>query len=191
MSDNNNETPKTETSEAVKSDNQKASSKEQTASEIPKVSKIKKQPDPDPTAQIRNDYLYLRAEFDNYKKNMIKERSDLLKYGGERLAYDILSVLDVFETALKTEINETNFKSFRNGIDITAVELRKTLEKHGIHEIPSLGAEFDPTLHEALTQAPTKDHKDNTVIDVFKKGYKYHDKVLRHSQVVVSKEIKD
>lgn len=188
---NENENSKTDEikDEVTEDQNGKATTAEK--SEPGNVSKLKKQPESDPMAQIRNDYLYLRAEFDNYKKNMIKERSDLLKYGGERLAYDLLSILDVFETALKTEVNESNFKSFREGIDITATELKKTLEKHGIHEIPSLGADFDPTLHEALTQAPTKDHKDNTVMDVFKKGYKYHDKVLRHSQVVVAKEIKD
>ncbi len=186
MKDNDKEEPKSDANENVVKDNLDVKPKEGA-----KVSKIKKQPDPDPTAQIRNDYLYLRAEFDNYKKNAIKERSDLLKYAGERLAYDILNILDVFETALKSNINESNYKSFRDGIDITAIELKKTLEKHGIHEIPSLGAHFDPIFHEALTQAPSKDHKDNTVIDVFKKGYKYHDKVLRHAQVVVSKEIKD
>jgi molecular chaperone GrpE len=183
MSDETNETQKNE-----ESINSSENSKNEESS---KVSKIKKQSDPDPVAQIRNDYLYLRAEFDNYKKNMIKERSDLLKYAGERLAYDLLGILDVFEKALKIEVNANNFQSFKEGIEITAIELKKMLEKNGIHEIPSLGNQFDPNLHEALTQVPTKDQKGNVVLDVFKKGYKYHDKVLRHSQVVVSKEIED
>ena len=161
------------------------------AGEASNVSKIKKEADPDPVAQIRNDYLYLRAEFDNYKKNAIKERSDLLKYGGERLAYDLLNILDVFEKALKMDVNATNFAAFKEGIQLTAVEFKKTLEKHGIHEIPSLGSTFDPNLHEALSQFPTKDKKDDTIIELFRKGYKYHDKVLRHSQVVVAKEVKD
>lgn len=175
MSDKSNETPKTE--DTIKEEDSS------------NVSKLKKQADPDPTAQIRNDYLYLRAEFDNYKKNMIKERSDLLKYAGERLAYDLLGILDVFEKALKIDVTANTLKSFKEGIEITALELKKTLEKHGIHEIPSLGTDFDPNLHEALTQVPSKDHKENTIMDVFKKGYKYHDKVLRHSQVVVAKEV--
>lgn len=171
--------------------NETHESKETVADELSNVSKIKKEADPDPTAQIRNDYLYLRAEFDNYKKNAIKERSDLLKYGGERLAYDLLNILDVFEKALKMDVNATNFAAFKEGIQLTAVEFKKTLEKHGINEIPSMGATFDPNLHEALSQVPTKDKKDDTIIELFRKGYKYHDKVLRHSQVVVAKEVKD
>ncbi len=155
------------------------------------VSQIKKEADPDPVTQIRNDYLYLRAEFDNYKKNMIKERSDLIKYGGDRLAYDLLNVLDIFEKAQQLEITPENFKAFKNGIELTSLELKKVLEKNGIHEIPSLGQNFDPNVHEALTHAPSKDHKDNSIINVFKKGYKFHDKTLRHSQVVVAKEIKE
>lgn len=183
MSDKDNEIPKNE--DLTKDKTEKNSTKKTN------VTEIKKQQDPDPTTQIRNDYLYLRAEFDNYKKNMIKERSDILKYSGERLALDLLAVLDVFDKALETEINETNYLSFKEGIEITALELKKTLERHGINEIPSKGADFDPNLHEALSQVPSKDFKENTVIDVFKKGYKFHDKVLRHSQVVVSKELKD
>lgn len=155
------------------------------------VSPLKKEPDADPIAQIRNDYLYLRAEFDNYKRNMIKERADLLKYGGERLAYDLVGVLDVFEKALKTEVNSDNIESFKNGIELTALELKKVLEHHGIKEIPSLGEKFDPNLHEALTQAPSNEHQPNTIMDVFKKGYKFLDKTLRHAQVVVSKDTKD
>ncbi len=184
MSDKNSEPP----------DNNNEFPAEKTKANIGKqsnVSKIKKEQDPDPAAQIRNDYLYLRAEFDNYKKNAIKERSDILKYSGERLASDLLAVLDVFEKALATDINENNYQSFKQGVEITAVELKKTLEKHGIFEIPSFETKFDPNLHEAISQVPTKDYSENTIIDVFKKGYKYHDKVLRHSQVVVSKELED
>lgn len=141
--------------------------------------------------KFKTDYLYLRAEFDNYKKQMIKERSDLLKYGGERLAYDLLNILDIFEKAISTELNTNTMSTFKNGIEMTALELKKTLEKHGIQEIPSLGVKFDPLVHEALSQIPSKDHEESTVLDVFKKGYKYHDKTLRHSQVVVAKDAQD
>jgi molecular chaperone GrpE len=138
--------------------------------------------------KFKNDYLYLRAEFDNYKKQMIKERSDLLKYGGERLAYDLLNILDIFEKALSTELTAQTMSSFKSGLEMTSSELKKTLERHGIQEISSLGQKFDPTYHEALSQIPSKDHSEPTVLEVFKKGYKYHDKTLRHTQVVVSKE---
>lgn len=138
---------------------------------------------------FKNEYLYLRAEFENYKKNMIKERADLLKFGGDRLAYDLLNVLDIFDKAQSLEVTPDNFKSYIDGIQLTSLELKKTLEKHGIREIQSLGQNFDPNLHEALTHAPSQEHADNTVINVFKKGYKYHDRTLRHAQVVVAKEV--
>lgn len=155
------------------------------------VTSIKKDTEADQNKQIRNDYLYLRAEFDNYKKNVIKERSDLIKYAGERLAYDLLNVLDIFDKALNTEVTSENFKSFKDGVELTASELNKTLEKYGIREIKSLGEKFDPNFHEALTQAPSDEYEPGTVIDVFKKGYKYQDKTLRPAQVVVSKEMQD
>ncbi len=156
----------------------------------PNLSHLKKEPKED-VDKYKNDYLYLLAEFDNYKKNMIKERSDLLKFGSERLAYDLLNVLDIFEKALSTEATAEKFQAFKDGIDLTSLELKKTLEKHGIREIPSLGQNFDPNIHEALTHVPSKDHTDNTVMNVFKKGYKFHERTLRHSQVVVAKEVKE
>ena len=74
-----------------------------------------------------------------------------------------------------------------DGVELTSKELIKTLEKHDIKEIPCLGENFDPNAHEALSQMPSKDHNENMVIDVFKKGYSYKGKTLRHAQVVVSK----
>lgn len=183
MNDENNETMNTNENNSVEKEDKKTSSDETT-----NVSYLKKDEE---IEKLKKDYLYLRAEFDNYKKNAIKERADLLKYGGERMAFDLLNILDIFEKALATKVDANNFASFREGIELTALELKKALEKHGIHEIPSLGKTFDPNLHEALSQVPTKDKKNDTIIELFQKGYKYHDKVLRHAQVVVAKEVND
>jgi len=135
----------------------------------------------------KNDYLYLRAEFENFKKHNIKERSDLRKYGSERLAADLLNVLDIFETALTTDVTPESFSNFRKGIEMTAAELRAVLNRHGITEVPSKGQPFDPALHEALSSEETNDSAPGTITQVFKKPYKLHDRVIRPGQVVVAK----
>lgn len=133
------------------------------------------------------DYLYLRAEFDNFRKNSIKERSDLVRFGGERLAKDLLDTLDIFETALSTEITAENFKVFVDGIKMTSQQLSSALQKHGITEVPCEGKAFDPAMCEALGSEPTDKLPPGHVTKVFKKPYKYHDKVLRVGQVIVAK----
>ena len=137
--------------------------------------------------KFRNEFLYLRAEFENYKKQVIKERSDLRKYGSERLIVDILSVLDIFETALATEVTPETLANFRKGIDMTASELRNALQRHGVTEIPSKGIPFDPAVHEALSSEDTSEVAPGSISKVFKKPYKLHDRVIRPGQVVVAK----
>ena len=137
--------------------------------------------------KFKNEYLYLRAEFENYKKQAIKERSDTRKYGAERVIVDLLGVLDIFETALATELTPETLGNFRKGIDMTAAELRSTLQRHGVTEVPSKGKPFDPSVHEALSSEETNEFPNGTVTQVFKKPYKLHDRVVRAGQVVVAK----
>jgi len=132
------------------------------------------------------ELLYLRAEFENFKRQSIKERSDLLKYAGESMARDILNTLDVFEKALSQEITEENYKNFVEGISLTADQLSNDLKKHGIEEIDCKGKPFDPNTCEALSQIPSADVEEGHVIEVMRKGFKYRDKVLRYAQVVTA-----
>lgn len=138
--------------------------------------------------KFKNDYLYLRAEFENYKRNAIKERSDLVKYGGERLALDLLEVIDNFERALSFTVTPENLANFKQGIEMTAQELKTALQKHSIHEVPAHGVPFDPNVHEALSSESTNDMEPGHVFRVFKKPYKYHDKLIRPGQVIVAKK---
>lgn len=135
----------------------------------------------------KNDYLYLRAEFENYKKHAIKERSDIVKYGAERVVRDLLGVLDNFERALSTQITPENFAIFRQGVELTANELRATLAKNGVTEVKSEGHPFDPSVHEALTSEVSDSVPAGNVLRVFQKAYKLHDKLIRPAQVVVAK----
>jgi molecular chaperone GrpE len=138
--------------------------------------------------KAKSDMLYLKAEFDNYKRNSIKERSDLIKFGSERLAFDLLSVLDNFDRALQSTTSKDNTDAVIKGVELTAKELRAALQKHNINEFATTGDAFDPALHEALTTEETNEIDEGKVFRVFRKGYKFHDKVLRVAQVVVSKK---
>jgi molecular chaperone GrpE len=138
--------------------------------------------------KYKNDYLYLRADFDNFKKQSIKERSDLIKYGAERFIRDLLGILDNFERALQTNVTSENFSTYKQGVEITATELKNLLQKHGIQEVPSQGLPFDPNLHEALSSEQTDQVAPGHITKVFQKAYKLHDKLVRPAQVVVAQK---
>jgi molecular chaperone GrpE len=137
----------------------------------------------------KNDLLYMRAEFDNYKRQAIKERSDLLKYGAERFVKDLLPILDNFERALETKVTSENFPSFVKGIELTAAEIKALLSKHSITEVPAEGQPFDPSIHEALSAEATDKYPPGYIARVFQKPYKFHDKVIRTGQVVVAQKL--
>ena len=137
-------------------------------------------------AKWKSDFLYLKAEFENHKRHAIKERSDLLKFGTERMARDILDVVDNFERAMQTQLTPETITNYKTGIELTAKELKEVLTKHGVQEIPSEGKLFNPAFHEALSSEPTTTVPSGHISKVFKKPYKLHDKVIRTGQVVVA-----
>ncbi|MBC7742710.1 MAG: nucleotide exchange factor GrpE [Bdellovibrionaceae bacterium] len=134
----------------------------------------------------KHDFLYLKAEFENYKRNAIKERSELLKFGAERIARDVLEVMDNFERALAVKLTPESMQTFKVGVEMTAKELKDVLAKHGIQEVPSEGQPFNPAHHEAISSEATNAVPNGHVARVFKKPYKLHDKIIRTGQVVVA-----
>ena len=134
--------------------------------------------------KAKKDYLYLLAEFDNYRKNSIKERSELLKYGAEKFIRDFLGIFDNFERALSTEVKDT--AAFREGVNMIATEFKALLQRYGVEEVKSQGEVFDPTKHEAISSEPREDLPAGHVATVFKKAYKFHDKLMRPAQVTVA-----
>lgn len=137
--------------------------------------------------KFKNEFLYLRAEFENYKKQAIKERSDLRKYGAERLIVDLLGVLDIFDTALSTPATPDTVDSFRKGVEMTAEELKNVLRRHGVEEATSPNQTFDPNVYEALSTEETDAVPPGNITKVFKKAYKFHDRVVRPGQVIVAR----
>ena len=136
--------------------------------------------------KYKNDFLYLRAEFDTYRRNAIKERSDMAKYGAERLVNELLTVVDNFDRALETKPSPENIASYAKGVEMTSNELRSVLQKFGVTEVPSLGKPFDPAVHEALS-AEASDAEPGSVVRVLRKPYRLHDRLVRPGQVIVAK----
>ena len=139
--------------------------------------------------KYKNEMLYLKAEFDNYKRQSIKERSDLLKYGAERFVKDLLPILDNFERALAMKVTSDNFPTFVKGIELTSSEVKALLLKYAILEVPAEGQPFDPAIHEALSAEATDKMPPGYVTRVFQKPYKFHEKVIRIGQVVVAQKL--
>ena len=137
--------------------------------------------------EMSEKYLRLYAEFDNYKKRVNKDKEELLKYGQESLLYELLTVIDNLELALKHASDEVS-TGLIQGVEITYKELIKTLEKFGLTAVEAEGGNFDPSVHHAMSQVERDDVEENIVVEEYRKGYKLKDKVLRPSLVSVSKK---
>lgn len=136
--------------------------------------------------EMNDKYLRLYAEFENYKKRVNKDKEELVKYGNEKLIYELLPVIDNLEMALKHSTNETS-EGLVQGVEITLKEFLKTLEKFGLTPIEATGKPFDPSVHHAMTLIEKEDIGEKIVVEEFRKGYMFRDKVLRPSLVAVSK----
>lgn len=138
-------------------------------------------------SELREKYVRLYAEFENYKKRVQKEKEELIKYGNEALLYELLNVLDNLEMALKHSTENVS-EGLVKGVEMTLREFQRITEKFGLIPIEALGRPFDPSLHHAMSQVERDDVEDKTVVEEFRKGYMYGDKVLRASLVAVSKK---
>lgn len=134
----------------------------------------------------KKEYVFLLAEFDNFRKRTLKEKSELIKNAGENAMKELLPVIDDFERALAAVSETSDVGSVSEGINLIYNKFIKYLEKNGVKPIDSADAEFNTEFHEAVTIFPTDDEsKKGKVIDTVQKGYTMNDKVIRHSKVVV------
>ena len=132
----------------------------------------------------KDKYIRLAAEFDNYKKRTLKEKSELILNGSEKTISTILPILDDFERALadKTEVPKT----IKEGFDLIFKKFLKALETLGVNKIETDDADFNVDYHEAIAMVPGMgDDKKGKVIDCVQTGYKLNDKVIRHAKVAV------
>jgi len=140
--------------------------------------------------KLKNEMLYMQADFENYKKRVLKERSDLMKYGSESLVRALLELMDNFERAMSMEIKPENMKSFADGVQMIATEFKNVLSRFGVSEVKAMGENFDPSVHEAIGTEPTDEQKPGTVCKVFTKPYKLHDRIVRPGRVAIAEKPK-
>jgi len=136
---------------------------------------------------LANDkYLRLYAEFDNFRRRTIKEREEARKMEGKDVIVALLPVLDDFDRALRSMDNATDVTPVKEGVQLIQNKLKNILTQKGLKEMESIGTQFDPELHEAITNIPAPDEESKgKVIDEMEKGYFLNDKVARFAKVIV------
>jgi molecular chaperone GrpE len=136
--------------------------------------------------ELRDLLLRTRAEMENTRKRMNREREEERRYASLPIARDLLPVIDNLQRALEAAEKDRNPDALMQGVSMIARQLEDALSRHGVKAIEALGQPFDPNLHEALQQVPSDEHPPMTIIQEYERGFQLHDRVVRPSKVVVS-----
>jgi molecular chaperone GrpE len=139
--------------------------------------------------EIRDRWIRLNADFENFRRRTLKEREEAYQFGHQALAKDLLPAVDNLERAIDAarKSGVGDLESLLQGLELVQRDLESVLARHGVTEVEALGQPFDPSVHEALAQFPDASVPPNTVVQVFQRGYRLRDRLLRPAQVVVSK----
>ena len=165
--------------DAENTDEQAANESEETPED--KIAQLTKQIEDE-----KKEYLFLMAEFDNFRKRTIREKAELIRNGAEKALGDILPIVDDFERAIKANENADDIDAVKEGFSLIYNKFIKYLEKNQVKAMQSTGCEFNTEMHEAVTTFPAPDESmKGKIIDTVLTGYTINDKVLRHAKVVV------
>jgi len=132
-----------------------------------------------------NRLLRLQADFENFRKRVIKEREEIRKFAAEDLIMQLLPVVDNFERALS--FGRENMAGFFEGVEMIYKQLNDLLKTQGVVPVPTLGEKFDPAMHEAVAQEEAPEEQDNLILEEFCKGYYLNDKIIRPAMVKVAR----
>lgn len=136
--------------------------------------------------ELNDSYLRLHAEFDNFRKRTLKEKSDLIKNGGERVLLDIITLVDDFERALGSLHKTEDREAMLEGMDLIYTKFTAFLKQHGVSEIEAIGQPFDADSFEAVTTIPAQEaSQKGMVVDCIQKGYRLNDRIIRFPKVIV------
>ena len=134
----------------------------------------------------KKEYLFLMAEFDNFRKRTLKEKSEIIKNAGENVLKGLLPIMDDFERGIKAAEASPEADSVKEGVNLIYNKLKKYLNQNGVKEIDPSDDTFDTEKHEAISVVPVpEEEKKGKILDTVEKGYTINDKVLRHAKVVV------
>ena len=137
--------------------------------------------------QNHESYLRQSAELENFKKRMVREKEETIRYGNEGLIRDLLPTLDNLERAVEHAQGGGNGKPLLEGIEMVLKSLLDVLQKHGVTQISAKGEPFDPQKHEAFAQVEREELEANIVVEELHKGYVLFDRLIRPSLVSVAK----
>ena len=160
----------------------KAGQSEKTKKQKKEIEKFKGE-----LSELKDKYLRIVAEFDNYKKRKDREIIRIIESANNNLFLDLLPVIDDFERSLNSDAKKKSYRSLKQGVDIIYQKLIAVLKKQGLEPIEAFDHPFDPEIHEALMQIEDKDKDSNIVLEEVQKGYRLKDRIIRHSRVVVNK----
>ena len=139
--------------------------------------------------KAEKEFVYLRAEFENFKKRALEEKCRLIRYSGERFISELATeVLDDLDRALFASKAQKSVEDLQKGLDIVDKKLKKLFEKFGVSVLDPKGEDFDPSYQEALSYIEKEDVPEDQVLQTYKKAYKLYDKIIRPAQVLVSKK---
>ena len=143
-------------------------------------------------AEMKDQFLRKAADFDNFRKRLIRDKEEAVSFANTSLLTDLIDVLDDFERAEEAAKKSKDFETLANGVDLIEKRLMGLLEKKwGLTKYVPVDEAFDPEKHEALMMTESPDVKEATVAEVFQNGYILHDRVIRHAKVKVSMPAKN
>ena len=140
--------------------------------------------------ECQDKLLRARADFDNLRKRLEKDKQEFLKYANEGILLELLNVLDDLERTINlAEDKHEDLNAFLKGVEMILAHLYDMLKQHGVKPIEAEGKVFDPHYHEALMQVENKDLPEHTIVEVLQKGYLMYERVIRTAKVKVSKKL--
>jgi molecular chaperone GrpE len=167
-------------SEEVANGNEDASSEQEDSGQLQKLQSE--------VEELKDKYLRQAAEFDNFRRRTAKEKIELISTAGKDVIGSLLEVLDDSERAEKQLKNAQDLEALKEGFRLVFTKLRNTLQARGLKPMESIGTEFNPDMHEAITEIPSPSPEmAGKVIDEVEKGYYLNDKIIRFAKVVVGK----
>ncbi len=137
--------------------------------------------------ELRDRFIRLGAEFENFRKRSLREKEEYRNYAIENLMLELLEVVDNFERALRSAKDSKDPDSVIKGVEMVYRQLYNILEKNGLERIKCEREDFDPRMHEAIMQVPASDLPENTVVDECRPGYMLNSKVIRPALVSIAK----
>jgi molecular chaperone GrpE len=145
------------------------------------------EPKPSPEAEQREQLLRLKAEFENTKKRLERDKQDAIRFANEKLLADMLHIVDTFDRAMASLAEGHDPAKVRKGLEIANDELHKILERYGVQPVKSVGQPFDPNLHEAVAEVEVPGQKSGTVVDEVQRGYVLNGRLIRPSRVRIAR----